>query len=146
MGTPDSSRANCAGADRIDLAGCAEVDDAGLSCEGSVPGNGNLDEVATAELAATLKVLADPVRLRLLDLLATSPGGEVCACDLVAPLARSQPTISHHLKVLRAAGLVRAERRGTWIWYSVHRETVEAALHALQRATGLAAPFDLAPA
>ncbi|MBW4718729.1 metalloregulator ArsR/SmtB family transcription factor [Saccharothrix sp. SC076] len=102
-------------------------------------GAGSLDTGAAADLAAKLKLLADPVRLRLLNLLATAPAGEVCACDLVEPLGRSQPTISHHLKVLRDAGLVDGERRGTWIWYSVRREAIVEVLDALRAATGLAA-------
>ncbi|MBP2704244.1 helix-turn-helix transcriptional regulator [Microbispora sp. RL4-1S] len=106
-------------------------------CAGSVTGVVTLDEVAAVKLATALKVLADPVRLRLLELLATSPGGEVCACDLVEPLGRSQPTISHHLKVLREAELINSERRGTWIWYSVNRDAVRQAVAALQTVTGL---------
>jgi ArsR family transcriptional regulator len=72
-----------------------------------------------AELAGAFKVLADPARLRLLSLVANAPSGEVCACNLVAPLGRSQPTISHHLSVLVDAGLLARERRGKWAWYSV---------------------------
>jgi len=67
--------------------------------------------------AALLGVLADPVRLRLLSLIATRPDG-VCGCDLVGELDRSQPTVSHHLKVLTEAGLLERERRGRWIWYT----------------------------
>jgi ArsR family transcriptional regulator len=96
-------------------------------------------EATAAQLAAALKALADPVRLRLLSLLAAAPEGEVCACDLVSPLGRSQPTISHHLKALRESGLVRAERRGTWIWYSVDRDRMESTLAALSAAVGLQA-------
>ena len=106
-------------------------------CAGSAPGVVTLDEAAAVKLASTLKVLADPVRLRHLELLATSPSGEVCACDLVEPLGRSQPTISHHLKVLREAELINSERRGTWIWYSVNRDAVRQAVSALQGVTGL---------
>ena len=63
--------------------------------------------------------LADPARLRLLSLIASQEAGEVCACDLVEPLGRSQPTVSHHLKVLFEAGLVSKDKRGTWVWYRV---------------------------
>jgi ArsR family transcriptional regulator len=91
-------------------------------------------EVLSARDAETLSrqfaALADPVRLRLLSLLATADGGAVCACDLVEPLDRSQPTVSHHLKVLGEAGLVTSERRGRNIWYAV----VPAALDALRSA------------
>ncbi|MCU1675921.1 MAG: transcriptional regulator, ArsR family [Frankiales bacterium] len=78
------------------------------------------EEVAQA--AQQFKALADPVRLRLLNLLANAPRGEISACDLVAPAGKSQPTVSHHLKVLREAGFVRPERRGQWIYYSIVRE------------------------
>ncbi len=82
-------------------------------------------DAADAELLATrFHALADPVRLRLLSLLASAEGGEVCACDLVEPLGKSQPTVSHHLKVLRNAGLIDGEKRGTWVWYSVRRDAI----------------------
>lgn len=80
------------------------------------------DETDAARLATAFRALGDPVRLRLFSLLLTAEGGEVCACDLVAPLHRSQPTVSHHLKVLRDAGLVSSQRRGTNIWYAVRRD------------------------
>ncbi len=72
-----------------------------------------------AELASAFAALADPARLRLLSLIAAQPSGEVCACDLVEPLGKSQPTVSHHLKVLYEAGLVDRDKRGTWVWYRV---------------------------
>ncbi len=84
-----------------------------------------------AVLADAFKALGDPVRLRILNLLLTAPEGEVCACDLVDPVGRSQPTVSHHLKVLREVGLVTADRRGTWIFYSVVPERLEALTHVL---------------
>jgi ArsR family transcriptional regulator len=71
------------------------------------------------QLAGLLKVVADSTRLRLLSLIASSPDGEVCVCDLTEPLGLSQPTISHHLKVLREAGVVVSERQGTNIVYSL---------------------------
>ena len=80
-----------------------------------------LDAADAAELAAGFSALADPVRLRVLSILAASPQGEVCVCDFVEPLAKSQPTVSHHLKVLSDAGLVQGDRRGKWVWYSVNR-------------------------
>jgi ArsR family transcriptional regulator, arsenate/arsenite/antimonite-responsive transcriptional repressor len=76
-----------------------------------------LSEAESEDLAAAFKVLADPVRLRLFSLVATASGGEVCACDLVEPLGRSQPTVSHHLSVLHDAGLVAREKRGRGVWY-----------------------------
>jgi len=65
------------------------------------------------------KALSDPVRLRLLTLIACHDGGEACVCDLIDAFEVSPPTISHHLKVLREAGMVTAERRGTWIYYRI---------------------------
>jgi ArsR family transcriptional regulator len=79
-------------------------------------------------LARQFAALADPVRLRILSALATAPGGAICACDLAEPIGKSQPTVSHHLKVLKAAGLVTAQRDGKNIWYAV----VPAALDALR--------------
>src|SRR5258705_11302360 len=69
------------------------------------------------ELAPGFKALGDPVRLQLLSMIASAPDGEVCVCDLTPAFALSGPTISHHLKSLREAGLVEAERRGTWVYY-----------------------------
>ncbi|QKW07904.1 helix-turn-helix transcriptional regulator [Streptomyces sp. NA04227] len=78
-----------------------------------------LGEGDAAELARMFKALSDPVRLRLLSLIASHEGGEACVCDLTGPFDVSQPTISHHLKVLREAGVVGSERRGTWVYYRV---------------------------
>ena len=78
-----------------------------------------LTEVDAAEHAAGFAALGDPARLRLLSLIATAPAGEVCVCDLVEPIGKSQPTVSHHLKKLREAGLLESERRGTWVYYRV---------------------------
>lgn len=88
------------------------------------------DDEESSQVAAAFRALGDPVRLRLLGLLMTAPDGEVCACDLALPLDRSQPTVSHHLKVLREAGLVSSTRRGTNIWYAVRSDQL-AALRAL---------------
>lgn len=75
-----------------------------------------LGEEQAELLARSFAALADPVRLRLLSLVASS-GDEVCACDLVGPSGRSQPTVSHHMKILIDAGLVTREKRGLWVWY-----------------------------
>jgi ArsR family transcriptional regulator, arsenate/arsenite/antimonite-responsive transcriptional repressor len=91
---------------------------------------GALTEDHAEALAGAFKALADPARLRLVSIIAASPEGR-CACDLVAPLGRSQPTVSHHLRVLREAGLVESERRGPWIWYRVVPERLEALRTAL---------------
>ena len=71
------------------------------------------------ELAAQLKALSDPVRLRLLSVVASHTGGEACVCDLSVGIEVGQPTVSHHLKVLRQAGLLASERRGSWVYYRV---------------------------
>ena len=84
-----------------------------------------LDEDQAAELADVLKVLADPARLRLLSMVA-SAAGEACACDLVEPVGRAQPTVSHHLSVLVDAGLLEREQRGRWAWYRVVPERLAA--------------------
>ncbi len=78
------------------------------------------------ELAEGFHALADPVRLRILSILASSPDGEVCVCDFVVPVGKSQPTVSHHLKILSEAGLVRGDRRSKWVWYSLNRERLSA--------------------
>ena len=95
------------------------------------------------DLARMFKALGDPVRLRLLSMVASHDGGEACVCDLVPAFDLSQPTISHHLKVLREAGLMECERRGTWVYYRV----VPAALVQLSAVLGpaeLSAP-EVAP-
>lgn len=83
-----------------------------------------LGQEAAAELSRMFKALSDPIRLRLLSLIASHEGGEACVCDLTGPFDVSQPTISHHLKVLREAGLVGSERRGTWVYYWVLPEAL----------------------
>jgi ArsR family transcriptional regulator len=89
-----------------------------------------LSGAAAAELATKLKALSDPVRLRLLSVVASHTGGEACVCDLSAGIEVGQPTISHHLKVLRTAGLLDSERRGSWVYYRV-------VPHALQQLSQL---------
>lgn len=76
-----------------------------------------IDEASAAGLAQVFKALGDPVRLRLVSLIGARQGGEVCVCDLTSAFDLTQPTISHHLKVLREAGLIDSERRGTWVYY-----------------------------
>jgi ArsR family transcriptional regulator len=91
------------------------VDDGGLCCSSVV--DAPLSETEAAELARVLGALADPVRLRLLSLVAAQ--AEICSCDLEAPLGKSQPTVSHHTKVLADAGLLVGEKRGRWMWWRV---------------------------
>ena len=76
-----------------------------------------VSESAAAGLAQVFKALGDPVRLRLVSLIGAHQGGEVCVCDLTTAFDLTQPTISHHLKVLREAGIIDSERRGTWVYY-----------------------------
>jgi ArsR family transcriptional regulator len=78
------------------------------------------------QLAAALRIIADPARLRLLSLIQAQPLGEACVCHLTEPLGLSQPTVSHHLKVLLEAGLVERERRGSWAYYRVVPEPLTA--------------------
>ncbi|WP_141780954.1 ArsR/SmtB family transcription factor [Nocardioides albertanoniae] len=77
-----------------------------------------------ASVAPMLKALADPVRLRLLSLVAAHEDGEACVCNLNDAFDLSQPTISHHLKVLHGAGLLDRDKRGTWVYYRVRREAL----------------------
>lgn len=91
-----------------------EADNPAGCCSTTV--NQPISEPQAEEMARRFAALADPARLRLYSLIASQPG-EVCACSLVEPVGRSQPTVSHHLKVLFEAGLVDRERRGSWIWY-----------------------------
>lgn len=89
-----------------------------------------LDWDQAAELARGFAALGDPARLQILSILAASPGGEVCVCEFVEPLGKSQPTVSHHLKVLADVHLVEGDRRGKWVWYRI----VPGRLETLQRA------------
>jgi ArsR family transcriptional regulator, arsenate/arsenite/antimonite-responsive transcriptional repressor len=85
---------------------------------------GQLSAEQAEEIAPLLKALADPVRLRLMSLVASHPGGEACVCDLNDGFDLSQPTISHHLKVLHDAGLLDREKRGVWVYYRARTEAL----------------------
>jgi ArsR family transcriptional regulator, arsenate/arsenite/antimonite-responsive transcriptional repressor len=102
--------------------------DDGLCCASLVASP--LGEAEATELADVLAALADPVRLRLLSLVAAE--GEVCSCALEEPLGKSQPTISHHTRVLAEAGLITGEKRGRWMWWSI----APGRLAAVRRALG----------
>ena len=80
---------------------------------------------AAVELAGMLKALSDPMRLRLLSVIASHSGAEACVCDISAGIDLTQPTISHHLKVLRNAGLLHSQRRGSWVYYRVIPEALQ---------------------
>ncbi len=85
-----------------------------------------LDEDDAGELATAFKVLADPVRLRLLSLIAAAPDGTACSCDLEEPVGKSQPTVSHHLSLLADAGLITKEKIGRWVNCAVVPERLAA--------------------
>jgi len=89
-----------------------------------------LSQAQAEQVAPLLKALADPVRLRLMSLVASHPGGEACVCDLNDAFDLTQPTISHHLKVLHEAGLLDREKRGVWVYYRARTEAL-ASLAAL---------------
>jgi ArsR family transcriptional regulator len=79
-----------------------------------------LSPAGAGELAPLFKAVADPVRLRLLSLIACHDGGESCVCDLLDAFDMTAPSVSYHLKILREAGLISSERRGTWVYYRVN--------------------------
>lgn len=87
-----------------------------------------ISEADAGQIARVLSALADPVRLRLFSIVASQP--EVCSCNLEAPLGKSQPTISHHTKILSEAGLIVGDKRGRWMWWRAVPEQV-AALRAI---------------
>lgn len=84
-----------------------------------------LDQKDAEQLATTLKALADPARLRLLSIVASSAEQEACVCDLIDPIGLSQPTVSHHLKVLTEAGFLTRSKRGTWAYYRLVPQSLE---------------------
>lgn len=94
-----------------------------------------LSERDAAELAIRLKALADPGRLRLLSLILASPDAEACVCDLTAPVGLSQPTVSHHLKVLVDAGLLTRDKRGRWAYYRAMPDALGQLARVLRPAT-----------
>lgn len=91
-----------------------------------------LDEAQAESLARSFAALADPIRLRLLSCIASAETDQVCACDLVEVAGRSQPTVSHHMKILVDAGLIEREKRGLWVWYRI----VPSRLAALRSSLG----------
>ncbi len=108
----------------------AEAEASPTACCASV-GSGEFDAGDAAELAKGFAALADPVRLHLLSMIAAGGTNGACVCDLIEPSGRSQPTVSHHLRVLREAGLVSTQKQGTWAWYFVESVRLEALRSAL---------------
>lgn len=103
-----------------DLAGCCSPLNGGV-----------LDDEAAVRLAGMFKALADPHRVKLVSLISAATDGEACVCDLTAPLGLSQPTVSHHLKLLVDAGILTRQQRGRWAYYRVVPETLAATRRAL---------------
>jgi ArsR family transcriptional regulator len=98
-----------------------------------------LSAAAATDLARTLKAIADPARLRLLSMIAAHQGGEACVCDLTEPLGLSQPTVSHHLKVLVDAGLLTRNKRGVWAYFTLVPGALDSLADVLSSRTGDAA-------
>jgi len=94
-----------------------DADDSGACCPPLA--REPLSPAGAEEMAVLFKAVADPVRLRLLSMIACHPGGESCVCDLTPAFDMTAPSVSYHLKVLREAGLISSERRGTWVYYRV---------------------------
>ena len=114
-----------------------DIERAGTCCPGWTPATSLVSEAEAATYATWFKALADPTRIRILNLLARTPE-PLCVCEIVERFDLGQPTISHHLRILRDARFVVAERRGTWAYYAVNRaclaEFPDAARHILQPA------------
>jgi ArsR family transcriptional regulator len=106
-----------------------EVSDEVECCPSVLAARLRSDEAS--ELAVGFSALGDPVRLRLLSMLAAAPDGEICVCEFIEPIGKSQGTVSHHLKILSEAGLVHGDRRGKWVWYSLDRDRLASLRSAL---------------
>ena len=106
----------------------SRIDDA--ACCGTVLAA--LDDERAAVLASAYSALGDPVRLKLLACLSSADGGEVCVCNLVPAVGKTQGTVSHHLRILSQAGIVTGERRGKWVWYSVVPDRLRELQEALE--------------
>jgi ArsR family transcriptional regulator, arsenate/arsenite/antimonite-responsive transcriptional repressor len=102
---------------------CCPPEDGGAECCAPLACE-PLPESGAQELALLFRAVADPVRLRLLSLIACHPGGESCVCDLLDAFDMTPPSISYHLKILREAGLLSSERRGTWVYYRVNPDVM----------------------
>lgn len=98
-----------------------------------------MSEDQATQVASLLKALADPVRLRLMSMVLSHEGGEACVCDLTPAFDLSQPTISHHLKVLHEAGLLDRDKRGVWVYYKAKPEAMAALLTLFATTAGISA-------
>jgi len=116
-----------------DMADSATTVDLAACC--SPLTGGVLKIVAAERLASMFKALADPARVKLVSLIAASDGGEACICDLTEPLGLSQPTVSHHMKMLVDVGLVSRDQRGKWAYYRVNDDVLETLAGALSPRT-----------
>ena len=105
--------------------GCGDCSPAAAEAECCAPlACEPLPEAGAQELAVLFKAVADPARLRLLSLIACHEGGESCVCDLTSAFDMTAPSVSYHLRILREAGLISAERRGTWVYYRVNPDVL----------------------
>ena len=100
------------------------VGEAGAACCPSIVA-AQISTEDAHRLAAGFNALGDPVRLQILSMLAAASSGEICVCNFIEPLGKTQGTISHHLKILSQAGLVHGDRRGKWVWYSLDRQRLK---------------------
>jgi ArsR family transcriptional regulator, arsenate/arsenite/antimonite-responsive transcriptional repressor len=108
--------------------------ESGFACCTPLTGTAMSTEQAEA-VAGLLKALADPARLRMISLIASSAAGEVCVCDLNDAFDLTQATVSHHLKVLHSAGILTREKRGVWVYYAVRPEALAAVAHVFTSPT-----------
>lgn len=113
------------------------IDVAASGCAATSRTRPPLDAGTAVELAAVFKALSDPVRLRLLSAIAARAGQEACVCDVSDGIEVSQPTVSHHLKVLREAGLLTSERRASWVYYRLVPEALQRLSHLLAQESGV---------
>jgi ArsR family transcriptional regulator len=111
-----------------------DVETADVSC--CTPAEGLLDAQQARDVAKLFKALGDPARVRLLSIVASAPGGEACVCDLTEPVGLSQPTVSHHMKLLVEAGLVTRDQRGKWAYYAAAPRSAERLASAVSSVLG----------
>ena len=119
----------------IEPTSVSEIEEAaGDACCGGAASK--LTTTEAEQLAHQLAAVADPVRLQMLSIIAGASSCEVCACDFVGPIDKSQPTVSHHLKVLSEAGIIEGDKRGRWVWYRLAAGRLDELMSSLAAATG----------